>query len=169
MRILKDLDQYQRRLERLPVREQEMARITRDYEMSKENYKSLLDKKMAAGMSLDMERRQQSERFTVVDRAQLPQKPIKPNRPLFYAGAAGLGLVLALVAGFGIEMRQNVFLGEWELPPGTEVLARLPFIEGPEVSGRKKLLSRGRWFSRRKALAGASAASSFPAAFLDRQ
>ena len=169
VRILKDLDQYQRRLERLPVREQEMARITRDYEMSKENYKSLLDKKMAAGMSLDMERRQQSERFTVVDRAQLPQKPIKPNRPLFYAGAAGLGLVLALVAGFGVEMRQNVFLGEWELPPGTEVLARLPFIEGPEVSGRKKLLSRGRWFSRRKALAGASAASSFPAAFLDRQ
>jgi hypothetical protein len=88
---------------------------------------------------------------------------------LLYAGAAALGLLLALVAGFGVELRQNVFLGEWELPPGTMVLARLPFIEGPEVSGRKKLLSRGRWFSRRKALAGASAASSFPAAFLDRQ
>jgi polysaccharide chain length determinant protein (PEP-CTERM system associated) len=168
-RILKDLDQYQRRLERLPVREQEMARITRDYEMSKENYKSLLDKKMAAGMSLDMERRQQSERFTVVDRAQLPQKPIKPNRPLLYAGAMVMGLVLALVAGFGVELRRNVFLGEWELPPGTMVLARLPFIEGPEVAGPKKSLSRGRWFSRRKALAGASAASSFPAVFLDRQ
>src|ERR1017187_9778384 len=62
-RILRDLALYQRRIERLPVREQEMAQITRDYEMSKENYKSLLDKKMAAEMSLNMERRQQSERF----------------------------------------------------------------------------------------------------------
>ena len=33
------------------VREQEMAPITRDYEMSETNYKSLLDKKMAAGMA----------------------------------------------------------------------------------------------------------------------
>jgi uncharacterized protein involved in exopolysaccharide biosynthesis len=49
-RILKDLDQYQRRLERLPVREQEMARITRDYEMSKENYKSGLGRGRGEGL-----------------------------------------------------------------------------------------------------------------------
>ena len=113
--FLHDLAMYQQRIERLPVREQEMAQIMRDYEMSKENYKSLLDKKMAAEMSLDMETRQQSERFTVLDRAQVPEKPIKPNRPLLYAGAAVLGLVLALVVGFDAELRRNVVLGEWEL------------------------------------------------------
>jgi polysaccharide chain length determinant protein (PEP-CTERM system associated) len=168
-RILKDFDQYQRRMEKLPVREQEMAGITRDYEMSKENYKSLLDKKMAAGMALDMEKRQQSERFTVVDRAQLPQKPIKPNRPLLYAGAAGLGLALALAAGFALELRRNVFLGEWELPAGTTILARLPFIEVAEVPGEKKSPARGRWFRRGKALANASVTSSLLAVLLHRQ
>jgi succinoglycan biosynthesis transport protein ExoP len=158
-RILRDLDVYQRRIERLPVREQEMAQITRDYEMSKANYKSLLDKKMAAEMSLDMERRQQSERFTVLDRAQLPEKPIKPKRPLLYTGASVLGLILALVVGFSAELRRNVVLGEWELPDGTPILARLPYIEVTAVSGQTKSPPRRRWFSLRKALVNASIAS----------
>src|SRR5262249_20369685 len=85
-RILKDMNSYQQRVERLPIREQEMAQLTRDYQVSKENYKSLLDKKMAAGMSLDMERRQQSERFIVLDRAQTPERPIKPEKRKLYAG-----------------------------------------------------------------------------------
>ena len=157
LRILHDLDLYQRRMERLPVREQEMAQITRDYEMSKENYKSLLDKKMAAEMSLDMERRQQSERFVVLDRAQLPERPIKPKRPMLYAAGSAVGLLLALLVGFGTELRKNVFLGEWELPAGTPVLARLPYIEVPLDPCQTKSNSRG-WFSRRKELAGATLA-----------
>jgi protein tyrosine kinase modulator len=157
-RISRNIDLYQRRIEGLPIREQEMAQITRDYEMSKENYKSLLDKKMAAEMSLNMERRQQSERFVVLDRAQLPEKPIKPKRPQLYAGGLVVGLLLALLLGFGAELRQNVVLGEWELPPGTPVLARLPYVEVPADLGQTKSKSRG-WFSRRKELARATVTS----------
>jgi len=120
--------------------------------MSKENYKSLLDKKMAAEMSLNMERRQQSERFVVLDRAQLPEKPVKPKRPALYAGGTAAALLLALLVGFVAEMRQNVLLGEWELPPGTPVLARLPYIEVVIDPGPTKSKSRG-WFSRKKELA----------------
>lgn len=148
-RILRDLDAYQRRLERLPVREQEMAQITRDYEMSKENYKSLLDKKLAAEMALDMERRQQSERFNIVDRAQLPEKPIKPNRLMLYGVSLGAGLLLGLVVGFAAELRSNVVLGEWELPDDTPVLARLPYIEVPFGQAKEKSKTR-RWFGRPK-------------------
>lgn len=158
-RILRDLALYQQRLERLPVREQEMARVMRDYEMSKENYKSLLDKKMAAGMALDMERRQQSERFIVLDRAQLPEKPIKPNRPLLYAAGTLLGLALALLLGFTAELRQNVLLGEWELPEGTQVLARLPRIEVPARSSQSTAPTRRGLFGRKKRLVSASVTS----------
>jgi hypothetical protein len=128
-RILRDIGLYQSRIEKLPVREQEMAQLTRDYEVSKENYKSLLDKKMAAEMALDMERRQKSERFTVLDRAKVPAKPVKPKRPLLYGIVSAGSLALALLIGLGLELRRNVFLGEWELPEGTVVLARLPYIE----------------------------------------
>lgn len=128
-RVLRDISRYQSRMERLPLREQEMARITRDYEISKENYKSLLDKKNAAEMALDMERRQKSERFTVLDPARVPEKPLKPKRPLLYAIGTIASLLLAMAAGVGLELKRNVVLGEWELPPDTLVLARLPNIE----------------------------------------
>lgn len=135
-RILRDLNLYQRRIEQFPLREQEMAQITRDYEMSKTNYKSLLDKKMAAEMALDMERRQQAERFIVLDRARVPAKPLKPDRPLLYAGGSVIGLALALLLGFIAELRQNVILGEWELEEDIAVLARLPQFEVPGGSGQ---------------------------------
>ena len=157
-RILRDLAVYQRRIERLPVREQEMAQITRDYEMSKENYKSLLDKKMAAEMALNMERRQQSERFIILDRAQLPGKPIKPKRPVLYAGGSVAALLVALILGFVVELRHNVLLGEWELPAGTPVLARLPYIEIPQSPAQTKSKPKV-WFGRRKGLAGATVTS----------
>lgn len=157
-RILRDIDRYQSRIEGLPVREQEMAQITRDYEMSKDNYKSLLDKRMAATMALDMERRQQSERFTILDRARTPEKPVKPKKPLLYALGSLGSLVLGLLAGFIIELRRDVFLGEWELPDDTTVLARLPYIEVPAQSSGTGPRFRGKGIGGKKESAAASLA-----------
>lgn len=155
-RILREMDSYQRRVEHLPISEQEMAQITRDYGIAKDNYKSLLDKKMAAAMSLDMERRQQSERFIILDRAQVPDKPIKPKRPMLYGGGLAASLALALLLGFGAELKKNVVLGEWELPPGTPVLARLPYIE-VSLDATEAAPKVESWFSRRRKLAIGSA------------
>jgi succinoglycan biosynthesis transport protein ExoP len=142
-RILHEMDLYQGRIQQLPIREQEMAQLTRDYAMSKDNYKSLLDKQMAAAMALDMERRQQSERFTVLDRAKVPEKPIKPKRPMLYGAGMGGSLALGLLIGFLLELRRNVFLGEWELPKDATILARLPYIEIPVgTSGVRRAKSR---------------------------
>ncbi|MBZ5582680.1 MAG: hypothetical protein LAQ30_10860 [Acidobacteriia bacterium] len=158
-RILREIDQYQNRMERLPLREQEMARLTRDYEISKENYKSLLEKRQAASMALDMERRQQSERFTVLDRARTPEKPIKPKRPILYGVGTAASLVLGLIVGFLLELRRNVFLGEWELPEGATVLARLPYIAVPEHGSAALPRSRGEGGGRKKKFAAASLGS----------
>jgi succinoglycan biosynthesis transport protein ExoP len=118
----------QARIENLPVREQEMAGLMRDYEISKANYKSLLDKQLSAEMGAEMERRQKAERFTVIDPARVPEKPIKPNRPLF----SGLGIFFSLVIALGIstarELKRDAMLGEWELPAGTVILGRVPRI-----------------------------------------
>jgi uncharacterized protein involved in exopolysaccharide biosynthesis len=134
--ICKEIADYQEHLGRLPLREQEMARLLRDYENSKSNYRMLLDKKLAAEMATDMEHRQKSERFSIVDPARPPIKPVGPNRPLL--GAAGC--LLALASGFGLslllESRTAVLLGEWELPDGVTVLGRLPVLEMPAEPAR---------------------------------
>jgi putative tyrosine kinase-like protein len=141
------------------VREQEMAGITRDYEISKMNYKALLDKKLAAEMALDMERRQKSERFTVIDAAKVPEIPIKPKRPLLYGAGVGASLVIAFLFGFVREARQNVILGEWELPADCVVLARLPYIEiTSSISVPAEPPPTGKRSSRKRLLASFSAA-----------
>ena len=44
------------RINRLPLVEQEMTALKRNYEESANNYNSLLQKKLAAGVATDMER-----------------------------------------------------------------------------------------------------------------
>lgn len=127
--ILHEIASVQGRVDQLPLREQEMASVTRDYQISKANYQSLLDKKLAAGMASDMEHRQKSERFTMIEPARVPEKPTEPDRPILF-GISLLGsLVVATVIALAREMHRDVLLGEWELPAGLLVLARLPLVQ----------------------------------------
>ena len=127
--IVESMNQIQRRLNNLPVREQEMAQVTRDYEISKENYKSLLDKEISAEMASDMEQTQKSERFQVLDPARVPEKPFKPKRGMLDMMGCLVALGVGLLLGFGWEYKQNLFLGEWELPTHVPVLARIPHMD----------------------------------------
>ena len=127
--LVKEIASYQSRVEGIPIREQEMAGINRDYDISKGNYRSLLDKKFSAEMATEMERRQKAERFTVLDRAQTPSKPFQPDKPLLQGIGAlaglGLGIALALVK----ELKKNCLLGEWELPRNILILGRVSRME----------------------------------------
>ncbi len=134
-RVLRDVGAVQGRMDKLPMREQQLSSLTRDYEASKANYKSLLDKKLAAEMAANMERWQKAERFVMLDAARVPEKPTSPNRPVFMTGGIMLSLALAAGIAFLLETRRNVFLGEWELPAGTVVVGRIPkmMVEIPQV------------------------------------
>ncbi|MGH9567640.1 MAG: hypothetical protein ACRD4I_16820, partial [Candidatus Angelobacter sp.] len=129
--IRKQMSKYQNHLDQLPVSQQDLAKLTRDYEISRQNYQSLLNHKFTADMSTDMEMRQQSERFTLIEAATTPELPAAPNRPLYDGAAAIIAFGLALAIGFVLEFRKNLFLGEWELPNGMPVLGRVPAITLP--------------------------------------
>jgi uncharacterized protein involved in exopolysaccharide biosynthesis len=146
-RIIGTVNNYQSRVDRLPLRVQELANLSRDYEVSKTNYKSLLDKKFSADMAADMERRQQSERFQIIESAQIPEEPVFPNRPMFDGIAAAGALALALLIGLVREYKKNYLLGEWELPAGMPVLGRVSRIDFAGVGnngGFPSLPSKGR-------------------------
>ena len=116
-------------IERLPLREQQMASVTRDYETTKAAYQSLLDKKLAADVAADMEKRQKAERFVPIEMARVPEKPIKPKRQLLAAGAGLFALALSLALAAALEFRKGVLLGEWELPGSLTVLGRIPMMD----------------------------------------
>jgi hypothetical protein len=106
-----------------------MAALTRDYETERANYKSLLEKKNSADMASEMEHSQQSERFTIADPARVPTVPIRPKRPLTFGMGSLGGLALGLILGLAIELKKDVFLGEWEVPQHLAVLGRVSLSE----------------------------------------
>ena len=100
--IRKQLDEYTARVELTPASEQQLTDLQRDYDISLQNYQTLLEKKMSARLSENLEKRQKGARFRVVDPANLPQSPDQPNKPLVISlgtlagAAAGIGLVFVV-------------------------------------------------------------------------
>src|SRR6266403_1919609 len=88
---------YTRRLENTPKHEQELAILTRDYDTSKELFKSLLTKRGEADMASELELRQKGENFRVIEPARLPERPAGPNRFRLLL----VGLALAMGDGGG--------------------------------------------------------------------
>jgi polysaccharide chain length determinant protein (PEP-CTERM system associated) len=93
---------YQRRIENTPRREQDLALLTRDYDTTRELFKSLLAKRGEADIASELEQRQKGESFRIIEPAGLPDRPTGPNRlrlllvgVLLAAGAAALAVVLA--------------------------------------------------------------------------
>jgi polysaccharide chain length determinant protein (PEP-CTERM system associated) len=142
-RIRRDIAVYQKRVDGLPFREQEIGDLTRDYEITKGTYQSLLGKKVAAEMGTDLERRQKAERFTILEPASVPLAPYRPNRRLMNLMGCGFALLLGLAAAFGNELRRNVLLGGWEFSPQTPILGTLPNI----VIERQHFQPRSLWRS----------------------
>jgi len=91
---------YQARLNLTPGTEQELADISRGYEESKDNYKSLLEKQNQSQLATSLEQRQQGEQFSVIDPPSLPDKPSSPNHILVSLG----GLLLGAIVGFGLSL-----------------------------------------------------------------
>ena len=89
--------EIQAKVERAPKREQEMISLTRDYDNLIRNYNELLKKKLDADVSQNLEKRQKGEQFQILDPANMPGEPYKPDRRKVFA----LALILALVTGFG--------------------------------------------------------------------
>ena len=124
------VDDYQARLNQEPIREQQLADLTRGYDQSKANYDSLLKKKNESSMATSMELLQQGERFRVVDPPSLPQKPEFPNRLKFCGIGLGLGIGLGVVVAGAFEMLDGRMHNAKELRKllPAEVIGEIPAI-----------------------------------------
>ena len=99
--------EYERRVEETFANQQKLVSISRGYELSQQNYQALLQKLLNSKVAENLERREKGERFRVVDPANLPQKPYKPNRPKLI----GIGSLFGMGLGIGF-----IFLNEYFRP-----------------------------------------------------
>jgi uncharacterized protein involved in exopolysaccharide biosynthesis len=128
--ILQAISRQQARIEAVPVREQEITDLVRDYEISRQHYQALLAKKLAADTGTDLEIRQKGERFTILDPAQVPERPSGPDRIKINVAGSGIGLILGLLLAFLPELvGSSITLAEQVTTyAGVPVLGVIPTI-----------------------------------------
>jgi polysaccharide chain length determinant protein (PEP-CTERM system associated) len=135
----KEIDKYRERIEMGPQIEAMFVDLQRGYEQASANYKSLLQKKLHAELSENLERSQKGEQFRLLDSANLPTKPHKPDIQKLLA----MGLMLALGIGFGLaflrEYLDPAFWSRKELESVLElpVLVAIPNIQTDQERRRR--------------------------------
>jgi polysaccharide chain length determinant protein (PEP-CTERM system associated) len=92
---------YQARIDNTSVRGIELTKISRTYDITLRKYQDLLAKGLESQLSENLEKKQKGEQFDILDPANFPIKPLRPNRPMIIllglmGGLAG-GILLAFV------------------------------------------------------------------------
>lgn len=154
-RLLDQIKQYEGRVERTPVREQELMILVRDYDNMQKNYQALLDKRLNARLAENLEKRQKGEQFRILDPANLPVSPESPNQLFILLGGLALGCGLGVGAAYASEMLRPAFRREEETERflGVPVLAGIPSFNtllgarekltaasSPQLEGKKSFL-----------------------------
>ena len=134
-RIQSQTAAYQAKVDAAPLREQQLIELTRNYDVSKQHYQTLLDKSFNIEMAASLEQKQKGERFTVLDPARVPEKPVKPRRKLLLALSTLVSLALPCFLALGKEIWKNSITTETELksliPSGVRIVGLVPRIETP--------------------------------------
>jgi uncharacterized protein involved in exopolysaccharide biosynthesis len=145
-RIQGQIRQYEARIQSSPAVEQQYKELMRGYQTALDSYNDLLKRKTEAEEGVNLERKQEGEQLTVLDAANLPDKPSFPNRPLFALGGLAGGLGLGLGLAFLMEMKDTSFKTERDVEAVLQlpVLAMVPSLEPPSVKGaRGRALPKG--------------------------
>lgn len=129
-RLMYQLKLYQSYLQVSPEVEQEFAKLNRDYSSAKENYQAILNERDNTQLAQELENKQKTKLFRVLDPAKISEKPYKPNR----RAIALYGLLAGLGMGFGLafyrEFDDSALHTEKDVETtlGFEVLATIPKI-----------------------------------------
>jgi hypothetical protein len=132
---------YDARLLQIPEVEREYQNLTRDYQNAQARYREIKAKQLQAEGSQELEKDRRAERFSVGEPANLPERPLSPNRPLI----AFLGVIAGLIGGLSVAGLIEAFdpsvKGPLELArlATVPILMAIPYIETHRERFRKRL------------------------------
>jgi polysaccharide chain length determinant protein (PEP-CTERM system associated) len=141
------VDEYAARVARLraqsseaPEIEAQLAQLNRDYQVNKENYQKLVERRESARLSGDLSSATDMLTFRVIDPPTVPSQPSGPNRlrlfSLVFAGA----LVAGLAAAFLMSQVRPTFMSQATLRDvtGLPVLGSIGMNWTTEQTVRRK-------------------------------
>lgn len=123
-KVKQQIGEYEARVQSSPVIEQEYKELTRGYQTALETYNELQKKRDDSAIATRLEREQEGEQFTILDPANLPDKPSFPDRMKFTLSGFGGGLALGLGLAMLFELRDTSLRTERDV----EMILHLPVL-----------------------------------------
>jgi polysaccharide chain length determinant protein (PEP-CTERM system associated) len=126
----KQIQYHVGKLQQVPVFEQQIAGLMRDYDTIRNHYNQLQAKKLDAVMAGELETHQAGERFEVLDPAIPPDGPAGPRRVIMIVSGLFFGLMCGVGVAFLVEVSDESVRHEREAAQifGKPVLAGIPMI-----------------------------------------
>jgi uncharacterized protein involved in exopolysaccharide biosynthesis len=142
---IKELDlsatEFRRRIAATPNVEEAYNALIAERNNTQAKFDDLMRKHMEAGVAQGLEKEQKGERFTLIDPARLPEKPLKPNRLAIML----IGLVLGIGAGIGFAALREFSDDAVRNPDQLELATKFPVLAGiPPIITEKDIIRR-RW------------------------
>lgn len=125
-----EIAKYSARVENTPKAEQDIAEVVRQNDDLKKQYEELNGKLSQAQLSASLESKQKGSQFTIVDPANYPLSPSKPNKMLVLLGGAAISLLLSIALAVLVDVAgQKVWT-----PTQVETIWGLPvLVDIPEI------------------------------------
>ena len=134
-RFKESISKLEQDLTILPVKEQELLEIRRDYKTIKERYDKLFVAREEANLQRDMLRSNKSAHFKVIEPPEMPLEAEGPFRSvIFSAGGVGVGLIyFSVLCGLFFCNLSLKSVSEVERVTGLPVLGVVPPMESKQL------------------------------------
>jgi protein tyrosine kinase modulator len=140
--IRSQISLLQARVDNTPVRALELTKISRGYDITLKKYQDLLAKSLESELAENMEKKQKGEQFQILDPANFPVKPARPNRLMIIL----MGLVAGLAGGIGLAIFWDNLDSSFRR--GEEINA---YVNVPLLATLPALVTRGSVLEQRRA------------------
>ena len=126
-----------------PLLQAQLADLARDYQDAKSRYMALVDKNAWAVTAAELEHKQEAGRFSILDPAIVPEKPMKSRRVLMIAFLILLSFVLSAARAILFERIVKATIGtesglQEMLSGSVPILGCIPEIATPDSVRRKR-------------------------------
>ena len=139
------------RIENGPEVAKQMQDLTREYDLIKKAFDRLFESQQDASMAANLERTQRGEQFEVVDPAQTPDSPFRPDVKKALPMTFALALLVAVGISFGLNYVDTSFNAVEQIEKATEfpVLVVIPplITMGEAAANRRKQVVLGVTYS----------------------
>jgi hypothetical protein len=121
--------------------EAKLAKLNRDYEITRERYLSLVERREAARLAQQVGQSGSNVNFRIIDPPRIPGKPSGPNRFLLLSGVLLAALSAGLGWGFLMYLFQPTFIDASQIKDkiGLPILGSVNLYLTPEHKKRRKV------------------------------